>query len=430
MNLSNLAIAVPVYIPNAESPRAQYFKRHLEHLKKACRLWPVRFFVDGGDVDLAEKLIKETRLPNYSISHNENNIGLGLNLYHARRLCFEELDHDLVYLLESDIIVTPEIVQLLANVLEWSQREISSPSVASSCVGCHGMNPNAVISNLASWTNYLMPKEAWKMIAPAFKKYAEFLSGVPYNMRPTKAIQQWIEDRFGMPNEATAQDNINRILCFKHGIPVWSLARNRALHIGEFGEHSNPKINWQLARELLPSSNDRAPVAGFIRVGLEGRPWIAKSAVEFLDEKLTEDKPSLFEWGAGNSTGWYAARCEKVWSLEHNEEWFRKVGQDLPDNAQLAFVPLGPMYWNAIAGFEPEMVVIDGRHRKRCAESVSKLKTKPAVVLWDDAQRDWYQCCMPLFAEYKQVDFQCVENKDRITRIFIHPDGKLKHWLI
>lgn len=431
MNLSNLAIAVPVYLPSKDSPRVEYFRQHLTHLAKAARHWPVYFFVDGEESKLARQMILDSTIQNHHIVIRGSNLGIGLNLISLRMHLFDEKRFDFVFVCESDVLVSPDIIPLLGNVLDWSKRELAWPAVSSSSVSRYSNDPKAVLSHLASWTNYLMPREAWEMIKPPLLEYEKMISGVPYKQRDDAAIQAWIERVFGMKDQGTTQDNINRILCYKLGIAVWSLARNRASHIGEFGEHCTPKVHASIQlskQEMFPCDSD-CDARDFLRISLESRPWIAKDAIEFLDLKLSTDKPTLFEWGAGNSTKWYAARCEKVVSVEHNEDWFIRVNQEKEKNSEISFIPLGPMYWNAIAGFAPDFVVIDGRHRKRCAEAVSRLPNKPAAILWDDAQREWYQCSMGLFDDYKRIDFRCVENKDRITRILVHPEGKFKHWI-
>lgn len=148
-------------------------------------------------------------------------------------------------------------------------------------------------------------------------------------------------------------------------------------------------------------------------------PWLAPSAIAFLDRFLSAHRLTLFEWGCGDSTPWFAARCSRVWSVEHDLNWFQKISQVIPPNTELSLIPLGEDYWGALLKIKPspDVVLIDGRHRKRCAEITAQIK--PPMVIWDDAQRDWYQCCMPLFKNYAAVDFHDSEQTHRITRLFM-----------
>jgi hypothetical protein len=113
--------------------------------------------------------------------------------------------------------------------------------------------------------------------------------------------------------------------------------------------------------------------------------------------------------------------------VEHNSDWYGLIANNLPHNATLNILPLGDSYWNAVLQYRPDFVVIDGRHRKRCAWATASLK--PDAVLWDDAQREYYQCCMGLFDEYERKDFVCDVAAPKMARLFIRRDGKFKDWI-
>lgn len=97
-------------------------------------------------------------------------------------------------------------------------------------------------------------------------------------------------------------------------------------------------------------------------------------------------------------------------------------------NTELHLIPLGPPYWSAIAYHPADFVLIDGRHRKACAEAIKFLTDPPSAILWDDAQRDWYQCSMH-FDGYGHRDFADDIHPPRTSRLFVRRDGSLAHWL-
>jgi hypothetical protein len=274
MNLSNLAIAVPVYIANESDLRAIYFRNTLYHLKQACRNWPVYFFVDGGDIGETVRHIRNARIPNFEIIVNATNIGLGLNLIKARRFCFERMKHDLVFVCESDVAVSKDIIPLLANILEWSKINYAWPAVASSSIVNYSNDPRHVTLHLMNWWNYLMPREVWDLISPSLTEFEQLLKGVAYKDRPHEAIQAWVKERFNMEDQGTCQDNINRVLCYVHGIAVWAALRNRALHIGEHGVNNNPEkhafFGWD--RQTLNAHPDDLAQHDFLRYGITGEP--------------------------------------------------------------------------------------------------------------------------------------------------------------
>ena len=49
-------------------------------------------------------------------------------------------------------------------------------------------------------------------------------------------------------------------------------------------------------------------------------PWFTYPAIEFISERL---KPTqvVYEYGCGGSTVWFARHCDKIYSVEHIEEW-------------------------------------------------------------------------------------------------------------
>lgn len=148
-------------------------------------------------------------------------------------------------------------------------------------------------------------------------------------------------------------------------------------------------------------------------------PWWAEGAVKELEQRLAGCELKVFEWGSGGSTLWLAERCGIVISVEHDGAWWRKVSEHLQSDVAVALLqrPLGESYWNAIEPFMPDLVVIDGRHRKRCAELA--LRKLPEMILWDDVQRDWYQCVADVLKKcYRHVDFADAIAPPRVTRLY------------
>lgn len=164
------------------------------------------------------------------------------------------------------------------------------------------------------------------------------------------------------------------------------------------------------------------------------KPWIAKSAVDFLEARKADlSDLNVFEWGSGASTAWWSRVARSVTSIEHDHEWAVKARKWSSERARVIEIPLGEKYWLSI-NWEPQtpdFVVIDGRHRKRCAEEIFHLPELPSAILWDDSQRSWYQAGMTLFQEsdWGKLDFQCDLGGGRVTRIYVNKNGKLKGWL-
>ena len=95
---------------------------------------------------------------------------------------------------------------------------------------------------------------------------------------------------------------------------------------------------------LLRSFRERRPVdaAG------NPLPWVSYPAIHLLNERLRPDQ-TVFEYGAGYSTLYFAARCGAVTAVEHDREWFDEVARMAPENVRLLHRNAGPEYRGAAA---------------------------------------------------------------------------------
>ena len=153
-------------------------------------------------------------------------------------------------------------------------------------------------------------------------------------------------------------------------------------------------------------------------VDAEGHPlpWYAYPAILWLGPRLA---PSLrvFEYGAGNSTLWYAERCAAVTSVEHDPGWVATLRQRLPANVELLHrattgdavdAPDDDPYVTALE--DPgafDIVVIDGRARLACARRVLPRLAPNALAILDNADRRSLAAILALAAELHlaRIDF-------------------------
>lgn len=144
-----------------------------------------------------------------------------------------------------------------------------------------------------------------------------------------------------------------------------------------------------------------------------GRPiaWFTYPAISFLEARLKPDL-TVFEYGSGNSTLWWAERCQHVTSCEHSREWVEKLRPDLPLNANLIFEPL-----SGEGGCYPEMplrenekydiIVIDGRERNACAHIAPAALSTQGCIILDNSDRDKYKSGVAALLQggFKQLPF-------------------------
>ncbi len=126
---------------------------------------------------------------------------------------------------------------------------------------------------------------------------------------------------------------------------------------------------------------------------MEPLPWVTYPFIDFITPRLNQTM-DIFEYGAGNSTLYYAKKVKTVTSVEHDKGWFASLERTVPANAQLLYEALeyNGLY-AAVAlntGRKYDIIIVDGRDRVNCAKkSLAALKPNGVLVL-DDSERTDY----------------------------------------
>ena len=165
-------------------------------------------------------------------------------------------------------------------------------------------------------------------------------------------------------------------------------------------KHRSPAAAYLRALKLVHSKRSFPHTSGLTRsfrerrpVDAAGRPlpWINHAAIHLLSERL-QPTHTVFEYGAGHSTLFFAERCAAVTSVEHDGPWFDEVRGMAPANVTLLHRPEGPAYWDAIGerSTHYDVVLIDGLARERCLPAASGALSAAGVMLLDDARRPAY----------------------------------------
>ena len=124
----------------------------------------------------------------------------------------------------------------------------------------------------------------------------------------------------------------------------------------------------------------------------EPYPWYTYPAVEYLKQLDFSDK-TVFEYGCGHSTLFWAARAARVVSVEHNAGWYDLVKGKLPANCTLVHEPESDAYAAAIAKFDAQfdVIVVDGlvtgRTRIKCARAAIPYLRDGGMIILDNS--DW-----------------------------------------
>ncbi|NPV57133.1 MAG: SAM-dependent methyltransferase [Anaerolineae bacterium] len=178
--------------------------------------------------------------------------------------------------------------------------------------------------------------------------------------------------------------------------------RNKIKHIVPFPIRATLKSHKILSRDFGQFKSMRR----WESIDAQGNPipWYTYPAVEFLKQLDLSDR-AIFEFGSGNSTRFFAARCRQVVAVEDDLDWYEKIKGQLPGNVEYLFRREQQAYINAIHEQEADfdVIVIDGRHyRYECgAEALKKLRPDGFIIL-DNA--DWHEKTSQMLREADLIE--------------------------
>ena len=158
-------------------------------------------------------------------------------------------------------------------------------------------------------------------------------------------------------------------------------------------------------------------------------PWYTYPAIEYI-KQLDFSRKIIFEFGSGNSTKFWASRCERLISIEDDWKWYDKIKINLPNNVDYRFVDEKRLYCGSISDFvcDFDVVIIDGSHRYECAvEALKKLKSDGMIIL-DNS--DWKAKTAALLREGGLIEvdmsgFGPINDYTWTTSFFLRRDVKL-----
>lgn len=160
-------------------------------------------------------------------------------------------------------------------------------------------------------------------------------------------------------------------------------------------------------------------------------PWITYPAFEFLSQ-FDYAECNIFEFGAGNSTLFWAGRARNVLSVETSKEWFETLSKEKPSNVQLFHVEDAEEFARSILKTDSafDVIIIDSlKHRYGATLNAIKKLAPGGIVIFDNS--DWYpnSCCLLRNAGLFQIDFHGfgpVNGYTWTTSIFFKDGIKLK----
>lgn len=124
-------------------------------------------------------------------------------------------------------------------------------------------------------------------------------------------------------------------------------------------------------------------------------PWYTYPSIEFLKHRTYENK-AILEFGAGQSTLWWAQRAQSVVSFEGNESWYRRLSRMLPENVRLYHAPtetpsactnvVSDVLAKEHANQQFDVIVIDGLWRYQLIDVATRALAPSGMIICDNSE--------------------------------------------
>jgi hypothetical protein len=137
-------------------------------------------------------------------------------------------------------------------------------------------------------------------------------------------------------------------------------------------------------------------------------PWFTYPIIDFISDRLSKDL-EILEFGAGNSTLFFAQRVKTVVSIEHNERWHKKISQISPPNVKIILESNLDNYSKKASDLNMkfDVIIIDGEKRNSCIINSVEILSESGVIVLDDSEREEYRSGISYLRlnNFKSIDF-------------------------
>lgn len=135
-------------------------------------------------------------------------------------------------------------------------------------------------------------------------------------------------------------------------------------------------------------------------------PWFTYSALQYLNQLDLQEK-TIFEWGSGYSSLYFARKSIQVISIEDNKEWYDKIIKKVsPPNRLL--LAKKENYVNLIKEQNKkfDVIIIDGSLRPDCIKIAPDFLNDSGIIIVDNS--DWFKTHLKSLRDRKfiQIDFR------------------------
>lgn len=118
-------------------------------------------------------------------------------------------------------------------------------------------------------------------------------------------------------------------------------------------------------------------------------PWYTYPSVEFLETRNFKEK-SVMEWGAGQSTFWWASRAKRVTAFESDLSWHTMIEKQKLPNVVIHKVPEDLQGAESlIVGKLFDMIIVDGLDRAKATNISIAHLSEDGAILVDNSEQYW-----------------------------------------
>ena len=173
---------------------------------------------------------------------------------------------------------------------------------------------------------------------------------------------------------------------------------------------------------------------GFFRRMHKPAPWLSPTSILFFKKYLEKDMVGA-EFGSGSSTLFFAPRISKLYSVEHNEEWYHLINEKLTglncSNVDYRFVVQNDKsdfvddvfdleekrdfeirrdyvnYFRALNDIQDhslDFAIVDGRARTECCHEILPKIKKGGILILDNSERKRYELVFEQLKDYEMYE--------------------------
>lgn len=152
---------------------------------------------------------------------------------------------------------------------------------------------------------------------------------------------------------------------------------------------------WHSVRTQTPIDRTGSPL-----------PWYTYSCIEYL-ECFDLSNKTVFEFGAGSSSSFWAERARIVVSVENSADWYSSVVAKAAPNQRIILANTESTYVQALTtcGNQFDVIAVDGAWRHPCAMAAIEHLSDGGMIILDNSDRTPRICQLLRDDGFFQVDF-------------------------